>query len=99
MEKKGGNGGFALLCSFIALGVAAIIAFITYLLPLIGAGISIGDNVMNVLDLIFKAAALIGLSFGAFAFAARRGGFVKFLTALFVLVFILAIIFVIIDIV
>lgn len=99
MVNNKGNGGFALFCCFIALGVSAAIAFITYLLPLINGSIVIGSEVMNVLEIIFKVSSLIGLSFGAFAFAARRGGVVRFLTIIFVLVFIIAIILEIVGII
>lgn len=92
MQQGKGNGGFALFCCFIALGVSAAIAFITYLLPLINEDIAVGGNVMEILDLAFKIFVLIGLSTGAFAFAFRRGGFVKFLAMLFVLVFVVAIV-------
>ena len=94
-----GNGGFALFCCFIALGVSAVIAFITYLLPLVSDSIVIGSKVMNILDLVFKIASLVGLSFGAFAFAARRGKFVKLLTTIFVLVFVVAIVLVVVGII
>lgn len=99
MVKNKGNGGFALFCCFIALGVSAAIAFITYLLPLISDNIVIGSEVMNVLELVFKVSSLIGLSFGAFAFVARRGGIVRFLTVIFVLVFVIAVILEIIGII
>lgn len=92
------NGGFALFCCFIALGVSAVIAFITYLLPLVSDSIVIGSKVMNI-DLVFKIASLVGLSFGAFAFAARRGNFVKLLTTIFVLVFVVAIVLVVVGII
>ena len=87
MGDKKGNGGFALLCCFIALGVSAVIAFITYLLPIV-SDVTVGDNVMNILDIVLSVVTLLGLAFGAFAFAGRHGGFVKVLTALFVLVFV-----------
>ena len=47
---------------------------------------------MNILEIILKVSSLVGLSFGAFAFAARRGAIVKLLTAIFVMVFIVAIV-------
>lgn len=99
MGDKKGNGGFALLCCFISLGVAAVITFIAYLLPLISSDITVGGDVMNILDLVCKIVSLIGLAFGAFAFAGRRGAFVKALTAIFVLVFAAAIVLVIVGIV
>ncbi len=92
MGRNSGNGGFALFCCFIALGVSAVIAFITYLLPLISDSFVIGGSVMNILDIILKVSSLVGLGFGAFAFAARRGKLVKFLTVIFVLIFVVAII-------
>ena len=99
MGDKKGNGGFALLCCFVALGVAAVITFITYLLPLISTDIAVGGDVMKILDLVCKIVSLIGLAFGAFAFAGRHGGFFKVLTAIFVLVFVAAIVLVIVGIV
>ena len=81
-----------------ALGVSAVIAFITYLLPLV-SDIAIGDNVMNILDLVLKISSLVGLGFGAFAFAARRGFVVKLLTTIFVLVFVVAIVLAVIGII
>ena len=96
MGNNKGNGGFALFCCFIALGVSAVIAFITYLLPLV-SDIAIGDNVMNILDLVLKISSLVGLGFGAFAFAARRGFVVKLLTTIFVLVFVVAIVLAVIG--
>ena len=92
MRENKGSGGIALLFCFIALGVSAAIAFITYLLPLVSDRIVIGGEVMNILEIILKVSSLVGLSFGAFAFAARRGAIVKLLTAIFVMVFIVAIV-------
>ena len=89
---KNGNGGFSLFCCFIAFGVAAVIAFITYLLPLVSDSITIGSEAMNIMDIIFNVAALVGLTFGALAFAGRRGMLIKVLTGVFVLVFVVAII-------
>lgn len=99
MGGNKGNGGFALFCCFIALGVSAVIAFITYLLPLVSDSIVIGSDVMNVLDIVLKVSSLVGLGFGAFAFAARRGFVVKLLTTIFVLVFVVAIVLAIIGII
>lgn len=93
------SGGFALFCCFIALGVSAVIAFITYLLPLVSDGIVIGGGVMNVLDIVLKVSSLVGLAFGAFAFAARRGFIVKLFTTIFVLVFVVAIVLAVIGII
>lgn len=76
---------------FIAFGVAAVVCFINYLLPLI-ANVTIGDTAWSVLNLIFEIAALIGLGFGALSFASSRGKLVKILTGIFVLVFIVAIV-------
>ena len=98
MGDKKGNGGFALLCCFIALGVSAVIAFITYLLPIV-SDVTVGDNVMNILDIVLSVVTLLGLAFGAFAFAGRHGGFVKVLTALFVLVFVVSIVLMIVGII
>ncbi len=98
MSGNKGNGGFALFCCFIALGVSAVIAFITYLLPLVSDSIVIGD-VMNILGIIFEVSSLVGLGFGAFAFAARRGFIVKLLTTIFVLVFLVAVVLAIIGII
>ena len=72
MGDKKGNGGFALLCCFIALGVSAVIAFITYLLPIV-SDVTVGVNVMNILDIVLSVVTLLGLAFGAFAFAGRHG--------------------------
>ena len=83
------NGGFALFCCFAALGVAAVIAFITYLLPLV-ADVSLGDKTMGILQLVLM---------GAFAFAGRHGALVKILTVIFVLVFVVAIVLSIVGIV
>lgn len=94
-DKKG--GGIALLCCFIALGVAAVIAFITYLLP--ACGVSVSSTVTDVLDLVFKIVTLIGLVLGAFAYARRHGKIIKILTAIFALIFVVAIILVIVNIV
>ncbi len=96
MGDKKGNGGFALLCCFIAFGVAAVIAFILYLLPLV-SDVTVGSNVMDILSLIFTIASCVGLAFGALAFAGRHGGFVKVLTAIFVLVFIAAIVLIVVG--
>ncbi len=91
MGDKKGNGGFALLCCFIALGVSAVIAFITYLLPIV-SDVTVGDNVMNILDIVLSVVTLLGLAFGAFAFAGRHGGFVKVLPVFFGRVFVVAIV-------
>lgn len=99
MSGNKGNGGFALFCCFIALGVSAVIAFITYLLPLVSDSIVIGGDVMNILGIIFEVSSLVGLGFGAFAFAARRGFIVKLLTTIFVLVFLVAVVLAIIGII
>ena len=99
MGGNKGNGGFALFCCFIALGVSAVIAFITYLLPLVSDSIVIGGDVMNVLGIVLKVSPLVGLGFGAFAFSARSGKLVKFLTAIFVLVFVVAIVLAIVGII
>ena len=45
MRENKGSGGIALLFCFIALGVSAAIAFITYLLPLVSDRIVIGGLV------------------------------------------------------
>lgn len=58
MGDKKGNGGFALLCCFIALGVSAVIAFITYLLPIV-SDVTVGDNVMNILDIVLSVVTLL----------------------------------------
>ena len=90
-NREGGNGGFSLFCCFIALGVSAVSAFITYLLPLVSDA-EIGDGVTGVIGIIFQVSTLVGVSFGALAFARRRGLFIKILTAVFVLVFVVAIV-------
>lgn len=92
MNDNRANGGFALLCCFIALGVSAAIAFITCLLPLISDSIVIGSDVLNVLGIVLNVSSLAGLGSGAFAFAGRRGTLVKLLTTVFVLVFVVAIV-------
>lgn len=86
-----GNGSFALFCCFVALGVSAVLAFITYLLPLISSA-SISDDAINIMGIILNVSTLVGVSCGALAFAARRGKLIKLLTALFVLVFVVAIV-------
>lgn len=93
-----GNGNFALFCCFIALGVSAVIAFITYLLPLV-SNVSVGDSAMNILGIILNVATLVGVACGALAFAARRGKLIKILTAIFVLVFVVAIVLNILNII
>lgn len=90
------NGGFALLACFIALGASAVIAFITYLLPL--AGVEGADGVLGVLQIILQISLFIGVVFGAFAFAGRRGLITKILLFAFVTVFAAAIILGIINI-
>ena len=90
-NRESGNGGFALFCCFIALGVSAVIAFINYLLPQI-SDVSLGDNVMEILGIVFNVSTLVGLGAGALAFAKRRGLLIKILTAVFVLVFVVAIV-------
>ncbi len=86
-----GNGGFALFCCFIALGVSAVIAFITYLLPLV-SDVAIGDTAMSVLEIILNVSTLAGVACGAFAYAQRSSKLVKILTASFVFVFVVAIV-------
>ena len=93
-----GNGGFALCCCFAALGVAAVIACITSLLPLV-ADVSLGDKTMGILQLVLMIVMFIGVLFGAFAFAGRHGALVKILTVIFVLVFVVAIVLSIVGIV
>lgn len=88
-SKFGFIAGFG---CFIAFGVAAVVCFINYLLPLIIVDVNIGDTAWSVLNLIFEIAALIGLGFGALSFASSRGKLVKILTGIFVLVFIVAIV-------
>ncbi len=90
-NREGGNGGFSLFCCFIALGVSAVLAFITYLLPLVSS-VEVGDKATNVLGIILNISTLVGVSFGALAFSKRRGLLIKILTAVFVLVFVVAII-------
>ncbi len=59
------------ICSYVALVLAAVLIFINNLLPLIG--ISISGQFFNILGLIKDIALLIGISFGAFAFARAHG--------------------------
>lgn len=54
---------------------------------------------MNILGIIFEVSSLVGLGFGAFAFAARRGFIIKLLTTIFVLVFLVAVVLAIIGII
>ena len=98
MGDKKGNGGFALLCCFIALGVSAVIAFITYLLPIV-SDVTVGDNVMNILDIVLSVVTLLGLAFGALVFPGTPGGFIKVLTALFVLAVVVAYVLMIVRII
>ncbi len=86
-----GNGGFALLCCFIAFGISAVLAFITYLLPLVSE-LAVGDTALNVMEIILNVSTLVGVACGAFAFAQRRGLLIKVLTVIFVLVFVVAIV-------
>lgn len=59
------------LCCFVTLILAAILIFINNLLPLIKVEVSGGF--LNVLVLIKDIALLLGIFFGAFAFARARG--------------------------
>ncbi len=100
MSKNNGNGGFALFCCFAALGIAAVIAFITYLLPLCGVeAFEPGSKTAEIIQLVFQIVLFLGVLFGAFAFAGRHGVLVKILTAIFVLVFVAAIVLNIVGIV
>ena len=100
MSKNNGNGGFALFCCFAALGIAAVIAFITYLLPLCGVeAFEPGSKMAEIIQLVFQIVLFLGVLFGAFAFAGRHGVLVKILTAIFVLVFVAAIVLNIVGIV
>ncbi len=99
MSKNNGNGGFALFLCFGALGVAAVIAFITYLLPLCGVEVlEPGSKVAEILKLVLQVVLFLGVLFGAFAFAGRHGVLVKILTAIFTIVFLVAIVLYIINI-
>ncbi len=89
------NGNFALLACFIALGASAIIALITYLLPL--AGVDVAGSVLNVLQIILQIAMFVGIVFGAFAFASRRGLVTKILLFAFIAIFAVAIVLGIIN--
>ncbi len=91
-SKKSGLVSISSFACFIALGVSAVLAFITYLLPLAVESFSLGENVVSILQLISQISSLIGLGFGALGFAATHGKLAKFLTFLFVLVFIVAIV-------
>lgn len=92
MGKNGkGSGGFALFCCFISLGVSAVIAFITYLLPLI-SDMTADSNAMGIMGIILNVSTLVGVSCGALAFAERHGKLIKILTAIFVLVFVVALV-------
>ena len=100
MSKNNGNGGFALFCCIAALGIAAVIAFITYLLPLCGVeAFEPGSKTAEIIQLVFQIVLFLGVLFGAFAFAGRHGVLVKILTAIFVLVFVAAIVLNIVGIV
>ncbi len=94
-EPKPRYAALAGLGCFIALIVAAVVAFVTYLLPLISDA-QLGDSVMNILTVVYNVAALIGLCFGALSFASARGKLAKFLTFLAVAIFIAAIVLMII---
>ena len=77
-----------------------MIAFITYLLPLCGVeAFEPGSKTAEIIQLVFQIVLFLGVLFGAFAFAGRHGVLVKILTAIFVLVFVAAIVLNIVGIV
>ena len=90
-KNSNGNGGFALFCCFIALGVSAVIAFITYLLPLI-SDVTASSNAIGIMEIILNVSTLVGVSCGALAFAQRHGMLIKILTVIFVIVFVVALV-------
>ncbi|MBR2616646.1 MAG: hypothetical protein IKC56_00210 [Clostridia bacterium] len=62
---------FVKFCSFWALVIAALIIFINNVLPKIG--ITITGKVVNVLGLVSNIALLLGIAFGAYAYADNKG--------------------------
>lgn len=69
--ERAARADFVRICSYIALVLAAVLIFINNLLPLIG--IEIQGLFFNILGLIKDIALLIGIAFGAFAFARAHG--------------------------
>ena len=59
------------ICCYIALILAAVIIFVNNLLPL--CGINVSGPVMKALATVRDIALLIGIVFGAFAFARSKG--------------------------
>ncbi len=59
------------ICCFIALLLAAVLIFINNLLPL--CGVELGGPILRALTLVKDLALLIGIIFGAFAFARSKG--------------------------
>ena len=92
-------GQIAGFICFLALGVAAVIAFVAYLLPLV---INVDPDsalykVIGVFETILPIVSLVGLVFGAFSFAANHGLVVRILLGVFIVVFIAAIIMLILG--
>ena len=62
---------FVRICCYVALVLAAVLIFIDNLLPLLE--IDVGDAFFDVLRLIKDVALLLGIVFGAYAFARAHG--------------------------
>ncbi len=62
---------FVKFCSFWALIIAALIIFINNVLPRIG--ITITGKVIGILGLVSNIALLLGIAFGAYAYADNKG--------------------------
>ncbi len=62
---------FVKFCSFFALMLAALLIFVNNVLPEIG--INITGKLFNVLGLIKDIALLLGIVFGAYAYADNKG--------------------------
>lgn len=62
---------FVRICCYIALVLAAVLIFVNNLLPLLG--IDVSGTFFDVLALIKDIALLLGIVFGAYAFARAHG--------------------------
>ncbi|MBO5045480.1 MAG: hypothetical protein J6C93_01245 [Clostridia bacterium] len=59
------------ICCYVALILAAVLILVYNVLPLIG--VNIGGKVIGALSLVKDIALLLGIGFGAYAFAASHG--------------------------
>ncbi len=59
------------ICCYVALILAALLIFVNNLLPLIGVNVT--GSLFSILTIIKDIALLIGISFGAYAFARSQG--------------------------